>query len=293
MKLFFIRLFLFLGLAFRVDFSIGEILSYMDSHARGGISKWNYYVTRESKADIYIFGSSRANHHYVSSILKDSLQGDCINCGLDGNGIIYNYAILKSILKRHTPTLIILDVVACFDLETNDNSKYLTWLRPKSDIQEIDSVICEIEPTERFKMMCQCYKWNSKFFYFVKDYLVNRPTGWDNGYAAQYATVTYAPEECRMDSILIDSVKIDFLKRFIKEASSKTKLVVFTSPAYGAMSAKAYNIVDSICREMNVPYFNYYCDSTMVMNQRWFADSFHLNDAGAHVYTRKIVKQLK
>ena len=89
MKLFFIRLFLFLGLAFWVDFSIGEILSYMDSHARGGISKWNYYLTRESKADIYIFGSSRANHHYVSSILKDSLQGDCINCGLDGNGIIY------------------------------------------------------------------------------------------------------------------------------------------------------------------------------------------------------------
>lgn len=184
--------------------------------------------------------------------------------------------------------------MACFDLETNDNSKYLAWLRSKSDIPEIDSVICEIEPTERFKMMCQSYKWNSKFYYFVKDYFVNRPTGWDNGYFAKsYATVAYPPKECRMDSIQMDSVKINFLKRFIKEASSKTKLVVLTSPAYGAISAKAYNIVDSICRKMNVPYYNYYCDSTMVMNQRWFADGFHLNNEGAHVYTQKIINILK
>ena len=40
-----------------------------------------------TKADLLVFGSSRANHHYVPEVFEDSLKLTFYNTGKDGSGI--------------------------------------------------------------------------------------------------------------------------------------------------------------------------------------------------------------
>ena len=62
----------------------------------GGRGRDNY-ICDKSVDDILIFGSSRAVHHYNSSMIEDSLGMSCYNCGDDGNGIILSYGRLSMI----------------------------------------------------------------------------------------------------------------------------------------------------------------------------------------------------
>ena len=103
----------------------GQNLRLSDSPCNRRIYKTDNFISDEVDANILIFGSSRAAHHYVPSILSDSLDMSCYNCGLDGNGIIYGYGKLKTITARYYPKIVILDIQPTFDLFTNDNCKYL------------------------------------------------------------------------------------------------------------------------------------------------------------------------
>ena len=77
------------------------------------------YAIEKEKADVVVFGASRAYRHYVPDIIEDSLKMSCYNTGNYGHTILYSYATLKVILKRYTPKLIILDVEAeDFKVET-------------------------------------------------------------------------------------------------------------------------------------------------------------------------------
>lgn len=104
MRNFLIKSAIFLALCSLLDFGLGKIFGYLTVHATGGYTKRDNFISDEVDANILIFGSSRAAHHYVPSILSDSLGMSCYNCGLDGNGIIYGYNDYGPILpqNRHT-----------------------------------------------------------------------------------------------------------------------------------------------------------------------------------------------
>lgn len=86
----------------------GQNLRLSDSPCNRRIYKTDNFISDEVDANILIFGSSRAAHHYVPSILSDSLDMSCYNCGMDGNGIIYGYGKLKTITARYYPKIVIL-----------------------------------------------------------------------------------------------------------------------------------------------------------------------------------------
>lgn len=84
MRNFLIKSAIFLTLCGLLDFGLGKIFGYLTVHATGGYTKRDNLISDEVDANILIFGSSRAAHHYVPSILSDSLDMSCYNCGLDG-----------------------------------------------------------------------------------------------------------------------------------------------------------------------------------------------------------------
>ena len=68
MRNFLIKSAIFLALCGLLDFGLGKIFGYLTVHATGGYTKRDNFIFDEVDANILIFGSSRAAHHYVRPI---------------------------------------------------------------------------------------------------------------------------------------------------------------------------------------------------------------------------------
>ena len=95
----------------------------------GGVGRDNY-ICDKATDDIVIFGSSRAEHHYNTQMMSDTIGVPCYNCGEEGCGIILAYGRLLMMLERYHPQTIIYDVTPDFDyLKGKDNHQYLYRLK--------------------------------------------------------------------------------------------------------------------------------------------------------------------
>lgn len=290
------KILLLLLLIVLIDQTLGAIFSYACNHLKGGETKWEHYIAYQAKADIAIFGSSRANHHYSTTTLHDSLGGNVINYGKDGMGVIYSYAMMKSLTERYCPKIIILDVISWFDLQIDDNYKYIAQLRYMSDIPSFSGVINDVSPMESIKLWCQSYKYNTEWYYLCRDAL--KTTSFDykiNGFwpLDDKKNKKLGTGDVYFDIVPIDPVKLRYLKTFIKEASQKSMLFVFVSPYYRGVSANAFNIVADICKTENVYFYNMFCDSRLVKNDSYWFDNCHLNKYGAEKYTSIVAHMIK
>ena len=77
---------------------MARLTANSDTVAVGRIS----HIVYEDTPDVLILGSSRAEHHYVSTILADSLGMNVYNAGIDGaEGINVQLPLLEIILQRN------------------------------------------------------------------------------------------------------------------------------------------------------------------------------------------------
>ena len=106
MRNFLIKSAIFLALCGLLDFGLGKIFGYLTVHATGGYTKRDNFISDEVDANILIFGSSRAAHHYVPSILSDSLDMSCYNGPvLSQNRHTGHPAYIRSVYKRQLQIL--------------------------------------------------------------------------------------------------------------------------------------------------------------------------------------------
>ena len=100
---------LFLMLVIAADFITGSVLKHFYFRQSSG---WEYrtkYSIEDTKAEVLIFGASRAQQQYNPLFIEDNLHQTCYNVGRDGMPLFYHYAVLQAVLKRYTPKMIILD----------------------------------------------------------------------------------------------------------------------------------------------------------------------------------------
>lgn len=147
-----------------LDLLSGFIFREMTNKAKGGDTARNEYIAHKVDAPILIFGSSRAIHHYVPKIFRDSLGIDCYNCGQDGMGIILFYGRYKMITQRYIPKVIVYDVLSGFDLEQGDNYSYIGWLKPYYDIPGIDSIFGRLLLMSESKCTHNCIGIMARFY---------------------------------------------------------------------------------------------------------------------------------
>lgn len=293
MKKFLRNIILFFVAVAVVDVLFGLACQYMNDHSKGGGVKSRYYVCKESKDDVLVFGSSRAKHHYVPDVIEDSLHLTCYNTGEDGNGIILCYGFLKMITERYSPKLIIYDVSG-FDMFEDDNMKYLDLMKPFYYEKGIDSIFWSVEPKTRIMMLSNLYRYNTTCLRVIGNY-IHPMTSYPKGYSALHKTMNYEPVIKAEQEKTVDTLKIRYFESFIRLTQNKNiSLVCCVSPSYKASTDNAkYESVIDLCKKYNVPFLYYGAEPDISTNKDLFQDRTHLNDKGARFYTSKLMHWIK
>lgn len=297
MKKFFVNIAIFFAIVAVVDFSMGKVFHYIQARA-GGRTGAEYYVCKKATEEIIIMGSSRATHHYVPEIISKKLGMSCFNAGQDGNGIILQYGRWKMLSERYTPKLIIYDITSAFDVEVNDNMAYVDRLKPFCGELTVKDYVSGVSPMERFKTLSSMYCYNYKFIEMAFDYLRKGDYKSSRGYIPLNGhirkEIVGKAEPDKRHSIEMDSVKLFYLERLVKEAREKgAQVLLVVSPSWkgGNLTADAYAIIKTMAEEYRFQFVEY-IDSEMCNNPDNFEDSSHLNDKGARVFTCDLLTRI-
>lgn len=295
MKKFIINILIFFGIVAVIDVAAGKVFWYLQSAKAGGGTGSEYYVCKEGTEDILIMGSSRASHHYVAKLIADSLGMSCFNGGQDGNGIVMQYGRWKMLSQNHVPKVIIYDVEPAFDLDINDNERYIDRLKPYSGDREVKHYVAGLYPMEQWKLISQMYRYNYKFLEILSDCV--RPSEVNNGYKPLYNNIrkelVQAPKASPAGATLVDDTKYELLCKLVEEVLAKGATIVFvSSPYWQSVAPPDMSAIREIARQYEVPFIDYN-NSGFSGNPDWFADSMHLNDQGAKEFSKHIAHQLK
>jgi hypothetical protein len=297
---FFFKLLLLAGIVFLFDFSIGNLLRYFYFKQQSGLQYRTTYSFEKTNEDILIFGSSRANHHYVPAIFEKEFGQSAYNVGKDGEVIFYHYSVLQSVLKRYTPKMIVLDFHNS-DLQKDERGyDRLSVLLPYYKTHPEVRAIAELKsPYEKWKLCSSIYPFNSTIFTVaVGNTQFNKKRKEDQkGYLPIYKVwdepMEPDPEEAEKG---IDSLKRKLFESFIKDcADRKVKLFVVKSPTYVKQIGTDPYVAEAkkITAQYNVPFWDYSNDPTFTSNNgKYFGDRSHMNNTGAQLFTATLVKRI-
>ena len=156
--------------------------------------------------------------------------------------------------------------------------------------------VAGLYPLERYKLISQMYRYNYKFLEIASD--CARPSDANSGYQPNFNHIRQElinkdrnPEKSKIGRI--DEVKMACLTKLIDETQSKgIKVVLVSSPYWKGYDDSDLSVVRKLAEEKGVPFIDY-ADSKIRNNPDWWADSMHLNDEGAHVFTSDLSEKLR
>ena len=295
MKKFIFKIIIIFTIVAIFDYFFGVVMGHVVNNINVGGQGRDNYICNVAEEDILVFGSSRAVHHYNSTILEDSLGMSCYNCGEEANGFILSYGRLLMALERHCPKVIIQDITAEFDLHKNDNHKYLGWLKTRYERAGVSEIFDAIDKTESYKMKSQIYRYNSKFLQNIFVYLTSVSTDMGiKGYRPinePFDSMKIVKTE-KPDDKEIDSLKIEFIHRYL-ELAQNSKIYFVVSPIWYGMDSEEIAPIAQICKERNIPLFDFSNNPKYVHNDEYFKDGTHLNAFGADEFTKDLIKEIK
>jgi hypothetical protein len=293
------KLIALITIIFILDFFIGNILHYFYFRQESGLQYRTTYSIEKTNADLLIFGSSRANHHYEPNIFESNLNLTYYNVGRDGNFIFYHYAVLKGALKRYKPKVIILDIIRREFQKDQDSYDRLSILLPYYQTHSEIQPIIELKSNfEKFKLISNIYPFNSSLFTILTGNLeFNKKRKSDiKGYVPLSKTLDRPIQiDNSPTKYMIDSLKVKFFESFIKDCiQSNVKLYIVCSPYYIKFSHSDYTInqAKEIAKNNNIPFFDYSNDSVFINNPQLFTDFEHLNDNGAKIFSKMLIDKI-
>jgi len=299
LKGFVFKTLLLIVIVFLLDFTIGTTLKYFYFKQESGFLYRTTYAIEKTKAEVLIFGSSRASRHYNPNIFSNRIHLSCYNVGHDGNFILYQYAVLSAVLKRYHPKLIVLDITrGDFAIRQNDYERLSALLPYYSEHSEIRPIVQLKSPYEAFKTLSFIYPYNSLLFSIaVGNAEFNKQKMKDiNGYVpiekiwnGSMATADSLP------NYPMDSIKINTYQSFINDCvSNNIKLVIVCSPYLFKTTNpdNTINLAKAIALKSHIPFHDFSTDTIFVNKNQLFADSIHLNNGGATIFSNKIVDKI-
>lgn len=294
MRKFYKYIILFFVIIAVLDCGFGYLCRYLNSHAKGGDTKNHYYIASEMTDSILIFGSSRALHHYNPTIFEDSLGKTVYNCGLDGNGIVYNYGRLLTIINRYKPKMIIYDVIPSFDMSEDDYSKYLQWLKRWYYIPGVAEIFHDVNALEDIKMLSNFYRYNGSFIQMVSDYIKPIPQISYKGYKPLQGKINYSNTESDSEPVEWSDLKLQYFQEFVDICKENNiYLVISYSPWFKMTDSHLFQEFTKFANDNNLRVIDLFNDYEISQNPLYFEDAAHLNSMGADIFSSKFVNILK
>ena len=289
------RAILFLLLFLMLDQGAGALLGLLYKKAPHGANWTKVNWLLEERFDVVIFGSSRAFRHYVPHIIEEKLGLSVFNAGQNGQYMCYAYALEQLMFQRHTPKIIVLDVTPNFIVRMGNPSEEferLSSLSPFISNDYVRQLVTRDKFFEKMKYVSRTYRYNSKIL-SILDNIRLGPGKVDNGFEPVGDVRFHARNGFLIDAIntiKVDSFKLDLLREFVHSAQEKNvKVVAVFSPVAGTLNDPTLEVIklyDKIFHSLNVPFYNFArVDSHICGDKNFFMDFIHLDQTGAEEFS--------
>lgn len=303
MKSFLLKCLVVLAGIVAIDLSVGAFGKFLIKE----LNKKNYsgqaallgYNLEGAQADILVVGSSTASCHFIPSVLKDSINVlldttyDAFNAGAYYQQPPYSYCVLKSIIERKVPSIVILDIQPQ-SLGEAVNSAGLKPLRPYYSINKnVKEILDDNEAFyNRICLKSGLFRFNTEIIKLIASF--RNPIG-DDGFFPKEGELDHYDMVYESDTNDLNPVFVSEFKRTLEIANDNgIQLFVVLSPrlSYPDKDSKSYKKIYELCKKHNIEILDYTSDDDL-LNCRLFCDKFHLNPTGASMLTLKLFEDIK
>jgi len=285
--------------------SIDKLLSYglnlMLKAAESGLYSDIDLVLNKQKSDILILGSSRANSHYDSRVIKKSSGLFTYNAGLGGQGYTYSEIIVRSSFKTHKPALVILDLSVNLLTDAGDFDKTKILMPFAYDNSIVREVLQRNDDKLQFKTLMSTYYFNSALYDLLDGVFVlkTRDTTLYGFAPLKKGTVKHSFEQDRSPIVFTEYSSREILgykNTLIELKNSKVPFVVVVSPIYEpnwAKDDKNYLWLILLAKDNGATVLDYSLDPRFRGHTELFKDRIHLYEDGAKLFTEILVEDIK
>jgi hypothetical protein len=294
-----LKLLIFVSIVFLLDRIGGIICKDLYSKSNDYTIYRLHYTLDSTKEDILVFGSSRAQYHFVPAIISQNTGLSVYNCGFGGEGLLFSLIQLKESLKRYKPKLVVLEVSpnVLIDPESNKKLKILMPFSKKDPF--IFEALTSEEKLEKVKLLSSIYPYNSTIASLLTGRFkqnVDTLNGfWPlDGIMDTVGVTNYM--KASFPNSTISAEQTSLLHQFISVCDKNDiKVAVVVSPVYqsnGNLDAMT-KLVERKCQGYkNLSFFDYSKYDTTYQRNVFFKDNLHLNYQGARIFSEVISKRL-
>ena len=281
-----------------VDRIGGLGMQWVSRNSQDVLSPKLWYIQDSIHEDVILMGTSRCHHHFVPSILADTLGMSVYNAGVGGSGNIFShYMLLCHILAHHTPKIICLDITTSdFTLQESPLSAVCLFAPLYGKNEQADSVF-RLAGTYWAYKISHLYRYNAKAASNLWGLILNRQKESDKGYMPlpqpkdknRGLKLEEDPLEFRDDDN-----KIVYLQRFISYCKQKgILLILVVSPKYTKVAPDCYATPKKIAEDNGIPFLDYHTHALYHTHPEYFKDINHLYDKGARLFSSAFAFDLK
>lgn len=293
---FFKRLLIFVSLIVAADLCYGILIKQMKLHDYvGDVQQMNYKLYK-AKADIVIFGSSRAAHHY-NPIIIDSVVGlKSLNYGDDLLDIYIHSILNMEILKRYNPKMVLLDIRPD-ELLREPNHRFFKIFNPF--VCEDDSLLSFIQKENGF---ISTLKYKSRFYcnnpnivptivgYVEKKRMDEKTYTGFTAWATVDPTLSYKNLEAGKYNIKQEQ----YLLKFADDLRERhIPLLVIISPLFAKVADSVLQPIETFCIKRNIKFISFISDTNYIHHKELFCDRAHLTMQGASKFSRQVADSVR
>ncbi len=297
----FLKGLLFMALFFILDVAFGFVMSKLADSAFE--RNPHLYETRNTvdkvETEVVCIGASNVKFAYVTSILEDELNLSVYNCGKDAKTVYYQTTMINSILDRYTPKVILWGLQADFLFATKE--EFQEWDAPEIrkcfTNKNCYEILSKYAKKETVKLFLNSYRYNSELYSLIESNTTPRTIYNNGGYEplnGKMDSNAVRKQFVRTETPILDAV--DYFDRTLKRCKEKGILVVgIFSPTYNLPQyhSPAFNTMVETLNKYDYCLIEDFFVNDNLAKPELFRDASHVNDSGAHIFTRMLAQRLK